>query len=40
MRNLATEIFKTINNLHPPFLKEIFKTKVNPMEFSPRKCKI
>ena len=30
MRNLATEIFKAINNLNPPFLKEIFKTKVNP----------
>ena len=30
MRNLATEIFKAINNLNPPFLKEIFETKVNP----------
>ena len=29
MRNLAFEIFKTINNLNPPFLKEIFKIKVN-----------
>ena len=29
MRNIATEIFKTINNLNPPFLKEIFKAKVN-----------
>ena len=30
MRNLATEIFSTINNLNPLFLKEIFKTKLNP----------
>ena len=30
MRNLAIEIFKTINNFNPPFLKEIFQIKVNP----------
>ena len=30
MRKLATKIFKTFNNLNSPFLKEIFKTKVNP----------
>ena len=29
MRKLATKIFKTFNNLNSPFLKEIFKTKVN-----------
>ena len=28
MRNLATEIFKTINN--PLFLNKVFNTKVNP----------
>ena len=31
MRNLATEMFKTINNLNLPFLKEIFKIKKKPM---------
>ena len=30
MCNLAIEMLKTINNLNTPFLKEIFKTKVNP----------
>ena len=30
MRNLAIEIFKTINNPNPLFFKEIFKTKLNP----------
>ena len=30
LRNLAIEIFKTIHNLDSPFLKEMFKTKVNP----------
>ena len=29
IKSLATEIFKTINNLNPPLLKEIFKTKVS-----------
>ena len=29
MGNLATEILKTINNLIPLFLKEIFKSKIN-----------
>ena len=28
MRNLATEIFKTINNISAPFLKEMIRTKV------------
>ena len=27
---LATEIFKTINNLNPSFMKDIFTSKVNP----------
>ena len=31
MRNLAIEIFKSINNLNSPFLKEMYKTKVNPV---------
>ena len=30
MRSIAIEIFKTINNLNPPFMKEIFVEKVNP----------
>ena len=30
MRSLATEIYKTINNLNPPFMKEIFTPKVDP----------
>ena len=30
MRNLTIEMFKTNNNLNPPFLKEIFKREVNP----------
>ena len=30
MRNLASEIFKTINKFNTPFLKVIFKIKVNP----------
>ena len=30
LRNLAIEIFKTIHNLDSSFLKEMFKTKVNP----------
>ena len=30
MRNLAIEIFKTLYSHKPPFLKEIFKAKVNP----------
>ena len=30
MRTLATEIFKTINNLNPSFTKDIFTSKVNP----------
>ena len=30
MRILATEIFKTINNLNPSFMKDIFTSKVNP----------
>ena len=29
-RILATEIFKTINNLNPSFMKDIFTSKVNP----------
>ena len=29
MINLVIQIFKTINNFNLPFLKEIFKTKVN-----------
>ena len=29
-RDLATEIFKTINKLNPPFLKKMFKIKVSP----------
>ena len=27
LRNLATEIFKTINNLNPSFMKNIFTSK-------------
>ena len=30
MRKLAIEIFRTISNLNPPFLKEIFTIKGNP----------
>ena len=30
MRTIATEIFKTINDLNPKFMKEIFIKKVNP----------
>ena len=30
MRILAPEIFKTINNLNPSFMKDIFIPKVNP----------
>jgi len=30
MRSIAIEIFKTINNLNAPFMKEIFVEKVNP----------
>ena len=30
MRILATEIFKTINNLNPSFMKEMFTPKVQP----------
>ena len=30
MRNLAIEMLKTIYNLNSPFLKKMFKTKVNP----------
>ena len=30
MRILATEIFKTVNNLNPSFMKDIFTSKVNP----------
>ena len=30
MRTLAIEIFKTINNLNPNFMKDIFKSKINP----------
>ena len=29
LRNLATEIFKTINNLNPSFMKNIFTSKEN-----------
>ena len=29
LRTLATEIFKTINNLNPKFRKDIFKLKSN-----------
>ena len=29
LRNLATEIFKTFNNLNPSFLKNIFTSKEN-----------
>ena len=29
LRTLATEIFKTINNLNPKFTKDIFKLKSN-----------
>ena len=27
LRNLATEIFKTVNNLNPSFMKDIFTSK-------------
>ena len=30
MRILATEIFKTINNLNPSFMKDTFTSQVNP----------
>ena len=30
VRILATEIFKTINNLDPSFMKGIYTSKVNP----------
>ena len=30
LRNLAIEIFKTINDLNPLFMKEIFRLKINP----------
>ena len=29
LRNLATEIFKTVNNLNPSFMKNIFASKGN-----------
>ena len=29
LRNLATEIFKTVNNLNPSFMKNIFTLKEN-----------
>ena len=29
LRNLATDIFKTLNNINPTYLKEIFKPNVN-----------
>ena len=29
LRNLATEIFKTVNNLDPSFMKNIFTSKEN-----------
>ena len=29
LRNLATEIFKTVNNLNPSFMKDIFTSKEN-----------
>ena len=29
LRNLATEIFKTVNNLNPSFMKNIFTSKEN-----------
>ena len=29
LRALASEIFKTINNINPKFMKNIFKTKNN-----------
>ena len=29
LRNLATEIFKIVNNLHPSFMKNIFTSKEN-----------
>ena len=29
LRNLATEIFKTLNDLNPPFMKEIFTLNSN-----------
>ena len=34
LQHLATEIFKTISNINPPFLKEIFTTKVPLPTFS------
>ena len=30
IRILATEIFKTINNLNPSFMKDTFTSQVNP----------
>ena len=30
MRILVTEIFKTVNNVNPSFMKDIFTSKVNP----------
>ena len=29
LRNLATEIFKTINNINPSYIKNIFTPKTN-----------
>ena len=29
LRLIATEIFKTLNNINPPYMKEIFKKKSN-----------
>ena len=29
LRNLAKEIFKTVNNLHPSFMKDLFTLKEN-----------
>ena len=29
LRNLATDIFKTVNNLNPSFMKNIFASKEN-----------
>ena len=29
VRNLATEVFKTINNINPSFMKSIFTSKEN-----------
>ena len=30
MRNLASEMFKSVNNLNPPFMKEAFRAEINP----------